>query len=141
MGWRSGPSAAEAALPTRIITQRTKEVHFPKVGSERLHEVELAVCALPEQEVAESLLSGGSDDEVGVCLPPGVQVFTDLLGREACGKLLEGPAVPIVGGDDAADGIHDLGTPPVTDSQIHVKAGVARCPILRGAEHPGELRG
>src|SRR3954468_16900473 len=72
---KRGPSAAEPAVPLGIGAQRAEEVDASEVRPERVAEVELRVCALPEQEPAQPLLTGGADDEVGVRLAPGVEVL------------------------------------------------------------------
>src|SRR6187399_1714721 len=77
------PSAAESAIPRRVIADRAEEVDLAQIGAERLDEVELAVRALPEQEVAQALLPRGADDQIGVRLASGVEVLADLLRSEA----------------------------------------------------------
>ena len=89
-------SAAEAAIARRVVADRAQEVDLAQVGSERLDEVELAVRALPQQEVAQPLLARGADHEVGIGLAAGVEVLADLLGGEARGELLERAALLVV---------------------------------------------
>src|SRR5206468_3153060 len=75
-------SDAEPPLSRGVRAQRPQEVDVPEVGPERLAEVELAVRALPQQEATQPLLAAGADDEVGIGLPPGVQVLRDVLDVE-----------------------------------------------------------
>src|SRR5690606_40683184 len=70
-------SPPEAAVAIGVVADRAQEVDLAQVGSESLHEVELAVRTLPQQEIAQPLLSAGADDQVGVRLPAGVQMLAD----------------------------------------------------------------
>lgn len=68
---------------------------------------EFGVGTLPEEEVGEAHLAGGADDEVGVREAGGVEV----MGKEGVVYLVRGYAF----GDDAADGLHDLGAAAVVE--------------------------
>ena len=131
-------SAAESAIPRRVVADRAEEVDLAQIGSERLDEVELAVRALPEQEVAQALLPRGADHQVRVGLTAGVEVLADLLGREVRGELLERSALPAVLGDDAADRVDDLGAPAVADREIDVEPGLVPGALLGFRERPRE---
>ena len=52
-----------------------------------LAEVQLGVGALPEQEVGQTQLAAGADDEIGVRLPGGIQVAGNVLNGERLGQL------------------------------------------------------
>jgi hypothetical protein len=67
-------------------------------------------------------------------------VLADLLGSEALGELLEGAAVLVVLGDDAAHRVDDLTTAAVADCEIDVEPGVVLRAFLGIDEHTGELR-
>ena len=54
-----------AAVCARTPRARPAAVRA-EVGPERVHEHELGVRGLPEEEVRDALLAGGADDEVGV---------------------------------------------------------------------------
>src|SRR4051794_36491832 len=85
---RAHVSRAEAALPLSVGTQGAEEVDLAEVGPEGVAEVELRVRALPEHEATESLLTGGTDDKVGIRLPAGVEVVRDVLDVEHARHLL-----------------------------------------------------
>ena len=76
-------------MPSGIVADCPQKVDLTQVWSEGLDEVELTVCALPEQEVAQALLPRCADDQVGIGLTPRVKVLADRLGRQALGQLLE----------------------------------------------------
>src|SRR3954447_4666563 len=88
-------SAAEPAVALPVVAEGAEEVDLAEVGSERLHEVELAVRALPQHEVGEALLPGRADDEVRVGLPAGVEMLGDQLRREQGGQLLDRAALQV----------------------------------------------
>ena len=62
------------ANPGAKVSKCTEEVNLTKVRAERFHEIKLGVSALPEHEIAEALLSGGSNDQVRVRLTLGIEV-------------------------------------------------------------------
>src|SRR3954465_9555848 len=82
-------SGAEAALALRVGADGPQEVDLAEVGPVGLTEVELALGALPEQEAAEPLLTGGPDHEVGIGLSLGVEVLGDVVDVDDLGQLLE----------------------------------------------------
>ncbi len=59
---------AESAMPGRVIAQCAQEVDAAEGGPVRLGEPHLRICALPQQESAEPLLTRGADDQVRVGL-------------------------------------------------------------------------
>ena len=136
-------------MPARVVTQGAQEVDLADVRTEGLHEVELAVRALPQHEVAEALLTRGADDQVGVALPTRVEVLRDELLVDALGQVFEGVALLLMRADDAAHGIRDLGAPPIADRQVDVEPGMTgraffgfeSSPVAKGmtrAEHACE---
>src|SRR5262245_55180090 len=58
--------AAEAPLPVLKMGQCLEEVTFPKVGPQGLGEIDLGVCALPEEEVRDTHLAAGPNEEVRI---------------------------------------------------------------------------
>jgi hypothetical protein len=52
-GW----TATVAPVAIGVVADRAQEVDLTQVGAERLDEVELAVGRLPQQEVAQPLLT------------------------------------------------------------------------------------
>src|SRR5699024_7862330 len=83
----SAASAPHPAFPLGVVTQRPQEVDAPELGPIGLAEVVLGMHRLPQQEPAEPLLAGGADDEVGVGLALGVQMFGDRFDGERLGRL------------------------------------------------------
>src|SRR5690606_4090805 len=76
-------------MPTRIIAQGAQEVCFAQIWPERFDEVDLAVCALPEHEIAQPLFARGPDHEIRVRLTASVQMLGDELGGEQLGELVQ----------------------------------------------------
>src|SRR4030095_3671443 len=66
---RGGEEAAEAALTGPKGPDRLREVGGAEVGPHPRREVELRVCALPQEEVAEALLTAGADEKIHVGRP------------------------------------------------------------------------
>src|SRR5439155_14604349 len=72
--WSSGPSRdllifgsrPESTSPRRVVRQSCLEVVDTEVGPQGFGHEHLRVRPLPEQEVADSPLPGGPDDEVGI---------------------------------------------------------------------------
>src|SRR5829696_6587616 len=85
-------SATEPALPLPVRAQRPDEIHLPEVGPQRLTEIELAVRGLPHQESGQSLLPGGSDDQVRVGLALSVEMLRDVFDVERLRELVDGGA-------------------------------------------------
>jgi hypothetical protein len=67
----------EPALPSTKITHRPQKINLAKIWSQSFHEIELAVCRLPNHKVTQPLLSGGSDNQIQVGLTSGVKVGGD----------------------------------------------------------------
>src|SRR5688572_14206565 len=59
-------STAEAASSRRVVREGPPQVVLAEVWPERLHEDELRVGQLPEQEVREPQLARGADEQVGI---------------------------------------------------------------------------
>src|SRR5581483_2565743 len=59
-------SAAEPTAPPGVGEERLAELIGAEVGPQRLHEDELGVRQLPEQEVRDPKLAGCPDEQVGV---------------------------------------------------------------------------
>src|SRR5690606_5268031 len=132
---------SEAALACGEVAQGAQEVDLAEVGAERLDEVELAVRALPQHEVAQSLLARGANDEVGVGLPSRVQVLADEVGGENLGTRVAGSALVGVIARAAADGVGDLATARVADREVDVQATLAIGARRRGRAYARELVG
>src|SRR5680860_711832 len=115
-------SASESALAPREVAQCPKKIDLSEVRPEGLHEIELAVGALPQHEVAQSLLPRRADNQVGIRLAARVEVLADQFGRESLCEVLERAAVRVVSCHDAAHRVCDLRTPAVADGEINVKA-------------------
>src|SRR5690606_27681281 len=64
---------AEAALALRVAAQRAKEVDLAEVRQDRIADVVFRERGLQEQEPADPLLPGGTDDEIWVRLAFGVE--------------------------------------------------------------------
>src|SRR5690606_13393777 len=103
---------AEAAIARAVVADRAQEVDLAQVGAERLDEVELAVRALPQQEVAETLLARCADHEVRILLPARVEVRADELRRQRRGEVVEGSAALAVLLDHLPHGVDDLVAAP-----------------------------
>src|SRR5687768_8634015 len=55
---------AESAVTTRVFLQRLVEGALVEVRPQTVDEMQLGVCALPEEEIAQALLATGADQEV-----------------------------------------------------------------------------
>src|SRR5688500_9952147 len=81
-------SAAEPPLAAGVLAERVLELGPAEVGPERVHEDELRVGALPEQEVRKPQLARGADHEIrigqlGRVKPGGERLLVDHAGRNA----------------------------------------------------------
>jgi hypothetical protein len=72
-------SSAESAVATSESAQSTKEIDSPKVRPQGLFEIELRVCALPQQKVADALFAGCSNHKIWVWLATRVKVLRNQL--------------------------------------------------------------
>src|SRR5688572_12013393 len=64
---------AESAVATRVFLQRLLEGGLVEVRPQAVDEMQLGVCAFPEQEIAEALLATGADQQVDLrCRQGGV---------------------------------------------------------------------
>ena len=130
-----------APLPATKVTQCSEEVDFPKVWAERFHEIKLAVGALPQHEVAETLLAGSSYDEVWIRLSLGVQALGDGLDGDALGEVRERATNVLVFLHESPDCLGDFSAPPVAHSQIDVKTRVPGAALRSASEGVKKVRG
>src|SRR5690242_3432559 len=56
--------AAIAPLPSPVLRDRLLEVALLEIGPQGIHEHQLGVGALPEQEIADALLAAGADQQI-----------------------------------------------------------------------------
>src|SRR5688572_9053189 len=70
--------AAETPLATLEIQNRFVQVALAEIGPQHRRDVQLGVRDLPEQEVRESLLAGGANQQVGIGRVSGKQPLLDL---------------------------------------------------------------
>ncbi len=63
------PNGTEPALAPCIIFDGFMKVFFAEVRPVYIRDVQLGIAYLPQQEVAEPVLAGGSDEQVGVRQP------------------------------------------------------------------------
>src|SRR5262245_56872351 len=56
----------EAALPAPVVTERPLELLVVEVGPQHVTEIELRVCEIPQQEVADAMLAAGADEQIRV---------------------------------------------------------------------------
>jgi hypothetical protein len=110
-----------SALPATKVTKRSEEVDLTKVWAERFNEIELAVCALPQHEVTETLLTGRSNDKVWIGLSLGIEALGDGLDGDALGEVREGPANVLVFLHKPSHCLSDFGAPSVAHSQVDMK--------------------
>src|SRR5439155_22215965 len=110
-----GPLApAEAAPAAGVIVEGGGELLLAEVGPERVDEGKLGVGELPQEEVRDPQLAGGTDQQVGVGHPGRIQVRRERL-------LVDLSA----GGDGAVRGVDELGSPAVVEGDPQVQAAVA----------------
>ena len=128
---------AESPFAVLIVGNGAVQLFGREIGPEDFGEVEFAVGALPEQEVAQSEFTAGSDEEFGVghelrleCLPDGLLV--DVLGLE-CSLGNTFGNVPHRVGDLPARGVRE--------SQHHGHAGVGSGVSLTAFERPANKVG
>ena len=111
-----------ATLAPTKVTQGTKEINFTQVGAKGLDKIELAVGALPQHEVAQSLLTRGADNQVRVGLPHGVKVFGNLRDTNRIGEVLQCAPASLVLTHHPAYCVRYFGPAPVTHRKIDVQA-------------------
>ena len=125
--------ATEAAFAALVGGDGFEKVEAVEVGPEAVGDEDLGVGDLPEEEVGDALLSGGTDDEVGVGHVRGVEGAGDgglIEGFERAGaeEVVDGAAARVgLGGEvgeDAADGVGDLGAGAVVEGEGEGGAGV-----------------
>src|SRR5438045_1971076 len=80
-------SPSEPALPMLVRAHRTQEIYLAEGGPWHIAEIELAVCALPQQETGESHFAAGADDEVGVRRTGGVSMASDAIAGDLRDRL------------------------------------------------------
>src|SRR6185369_13117670 len=120
-------AAAEPPLASIVLADRSGKMGLGKIGPERVDENELGVGRLPDQEVAQALLTAGADQQVRVGQAGGREVrcenfLVDLVGAELAGGGI---------GGDAAGGIDDFILAAVVESDGELEAGIAARAILR----------
>src|SRR5436190_8976050 len=108
--------AAEPAPAPGVRADCVAQVPRPEVGPERVHEDELRVRELPEQEIRDPELPGRADEEIGIRHRRGVQlrckrVLVDVLRFDACG-------------DEPPRGLDELGAPAVVERDPEAQAVV-----------------
>src|SRR3974377_400895 len=107
---RSSFNPAIAAFAPLKIEEGLKQAGAVEVGPKDIRDKNLGVGDLPEQEIADSHFTAGSNEEVGVRKIGGVKMLSELLfGNGGRGAV----AVPILTtalGEDVIHGINDLGT-------------------------------
>src|SRR4051794_38718634 len=108
--WRStggGPSAPEASRAAGELENGRVERVGAEVRPEDIAGVELRVRRLPDEEVRQSLLAAGPDDEIGIRQARRVErrgdrALVDVLGADATL-------------DESPERIHELGSPGVVE--------------------------
>jgi hypothetical protein len=73
-GQARGVDPAEAALAALVVEQGRQQGRLIEIGPEHIGDVQLGVGQLPEQEVADPLLTAGADQQVGIGLAGGVEL-------------------------------------------------------------------
>ena len=114
----------EAAFAALVGGDGFEEMEAVEVGPEAIGDVDLGVGDLPEEEVGDALLAGGTDDEIGVGHVAGIEGAGDsglveCFERPGSEEVVDG-AAPGVGlggevGEDGADGVDDFGAGPVVE--------------------------
>ncbi|CAB4578698.1 unannotated protein [freshwater metagenome] len=110
-----------SALPATKVTKSPQKVDLTQVWAERFDEIELAVCALPQHEVTEALLTRCSNDEVWIRLSLGIEALGDGLDGDALGEVSEGPANVLVFLHKPSHCLSDFGAPSIAHSQVDMK--------------------
>src|SRR5699024_7470009 len=82
-------STAVPAVPCGVRTQRTQEVHPTERGPVSLAEPELGVYRLPQHKPGQPLLTRGTNQQVRIRLPRGVEVLRDVIDGEHIGQLVD----------------------------------------------------
>src|SRR5262249_52993677 len=73
-----GLYAAVAALTPLKFDYRLKQVRLSKIGPQRIGHIYFAVGDLPEEEIRDSHLSAGSDQQIGVRQAGSIDVALDV---------------------------------------------------------------
>src|ERR1700754_627600 len=76
-------------MPYGVIAECAEKIRPSKIRPVRFTEPELRMRRLPQQESRQSLLSRGSDDQIGIGLSRGVKMFRDVIHVEDLGKFLD----------------------------------------------------
>src|SRR5438105_2077630 len=79
-----GPSdqSAEAAFAPAIFDYGTLQRRPIEVRPVCWYEYQLAVGSLPQQEIGETLLTTGADDQIGVGQVGSIEIARNLVGRD-----------------------------------------------------------
>src|SRR5207253_4164841 len=106
-----GPLApAEAAPAAGVVVEGGAELPLAEIGPERVDEDELGVGELPQEEVRDPQLAGGTDQKVGVRHVGRVEI-----GRE---RFLVHLAAA---GDGSVRGVDDLGPAAVVERNPEIE--------------------
>ena len=68
-----------AALALLVLGDALEQMMTTEIRPERGRDVNLGVCQLPQQEVAEPHFAAGADDEIGIGKMAGVEVLRDCI--------------------------------------------------------------
>jgi signal transduction histidine kinase len=141
VGVEAKNSSPVPALAAGVRAEGAQEVDVPEVGPVGVAEIELGVRRLPEQEAGEALLSAGPDDQVGVRLAAGVEVFGDVFDVEYLGEFLDGSPAGGVLVEQRTYGVGDLTPAAVPDRDVDLgSAGPLLGTFLGGLECGGGRR-
>ena len=117
-----GFDAAEPAVAALVIKDRSKKLRLREVGPQRLGDVQLGVCDLPQEEVTDAHFPGRADQKIRIGHVRGVQVrrdclfvYLDAIGGSVSARIIQ----------DGVDGVYDFRTSAVVDGEIDAESGVA----------------
>ena len=136
--------ATEASFAALVGGDGFKEMETVEVGPETVGDEDLGVGDLPEEEVGDALLAGGTNNQIGIGHVPGVEGARDgglVQGFERAGskEIVDRAATGVSFGgeigEDGSDSVEDLGTGAVVEREREGGAGV-----FRGCFH-GPLHG
>ncbi len=134
---RSSTCRAESSLAPRELANGVFEVGFGEVGPQRIDEDELRIGRLPEQEVANPLLTACSDQKIRIGNSSGrksiVQcVLVDGVGLDTSVERLA---------HQPARGSGDLLAAAVADRHHQVEASIVLCPVFRHFDQRDDVVG
>src|SRR5207245_6260928 len=105
---------AEATGPARELEQRRVQCFRAEVRPQQGAEVELRVCALPDQVVGQALLAADSYHQVGIRQAGRVEHPRD-------GCLVDVVRVDSAG-SQSSEGVHELRSPGVVEGDVELQA-------------------